>query len=245
LEEVLVAASSVAIEEIRNRISSGLYARHSKLPRETELAAEIGVSRGALREAIRALELTGVLRTKHGSGTYVTGLKPSDLLGQFIHGDGFLGMESAVELAEFRRIVEPAGTALAAERATAEEAAVVRQLHEQMETIQDPVEYAHLDSRFHQAILAASGNGFIVGISTGLTNGGAWRSMWDAVTRDFVPERTRREHENLVRALETHDRELALATAHAHISEAQAHIAERLRSTSQQPIGPVSRKEQG
>ncbi|MDV3128049.1 FCD domain-containing protein [Mycobacterium sp. 21AC1] len=239
-----MGASRIAIEEIRNRISSGLYARHSKLPRETELAAEIGVSRGALREAIRALELTGVLRTKHGSGTYVTALNPSDLLGQLTHGDGFLGVESAVELAEFRRIVEPAGTALAAERATAEEAAVVRQLYEEMEMVDDPVKYAHLDSRFHQAILAASGNSFIVGVSAGLTNGRAWQSMWDAVTRDSVPDRTRREHENLVRALESRDRELALATAHAHISEAQAHIVELVRTAQQNPEMPVSQGEQ-
>lgn len=232
----MVAASRIAMEEIRSRISSGRYPRNSKLPREIELAAEIGVSRGALREAIRALELTGVLRTKHGSGTYVTALNPSDLLGQLTHGDGFLGLESAVELAEFRRIVEPAGTALAAERATAEQAAVVRRLYEEMETVDDPVMYARLDSQFHQAILAASGNAFMVGVSTGLTNGGAWRSMWKAVTRDSVPYRTRREHENLVRALETHDRELALATAHSHISEAQAHIAERVSTGAQQPL---------
>ncbi|MGV9799383.1 FadR/GntR family transcriptional regulator [Mycobacterium sp. NPDC003449] len=239
----MAAASRIAIEEIRNRISSGRYARNSKLPREIELAAEIGVSRGALREAIRALELTGVLRTKHGSGTYVTALNPSDLLGQLTHGDGFLGLESAVELAEFRRIVEPAGTALAAERATAEQAAVVRRLYEEMETVDDPVAYAQLDSQFHQAILAASGNAFIVGVSAGLTNGGAWRSMWQAVTRDSVPDRTRREHENLVRALETHDRELALATAHAHISEAQAHIAELVSAAAQQPSTQVTQGE--
>lgn len=113
---------------------------------------------------------------------------------------------------------------MAAERASEEEIGRVRKLFDEMESVVDPTEYAHLDSLFHQAILAASGNSFLVGLSIGLTNGQAWQSMWQTVTRDSVPERTRRDHENLVRALETHDRDLALATAHAHISEAQTQI---------------------
>jgi GntR family transcriptional repressor for pyruvate dehydrogenase complex len=92
--------------------------------------------------------------------------------------------------------------------------------------VEDPAEYARLDPQFHRAILEASGNSVLIAVSTALTYGSAWRNMWRAVTRDVVPERTRREHEYLVIAIETADCELALATAHAHIAEAQSAIAQ-------------------
>ena len=218
------SAASTAMRLIRERIASGAVAPNSRLPRETELAVDLGVSRSALREAIRALELVGVLRSRHGSGTYVTALSPRDLLRGLDDNNALMSVDSAIELAEFRRVIEPAACAMAAERATAEQKAHIRALYEEMEAVDDPAEYAKLDPRFHEAILEASGNSVLIAVSSTLTYGAAWRTMWRAVTRDVVPERTRREHEDLVVAIETADRELALSTAIAHIAEAQRRI---------------------
>lgn len=225
-----LSAPSTAMDLIRNGISTGRFPPNSQLPRETELAVALGVSRSALREAIRALELVGVLRSKHGSGTFVTSLDPQELLRGLDYSKDLLNVESAVELGEFRRVIEPAACAMAAERATAEHKAQIRSLFEAMQLVDDPVEYARLDPRFHEAIVRASGNSVLLAVSSAFTLGTAWRTMWHAVTRDSIPERTRQQHETLVVAIEVGDRDLAFATALAHIAGAQTWIAQAVTS---------------
>ena len=61
-------------------ITTGRLRPGSRLPVEKDLAVELGVSRGSLREGVRALALMGVLETRQGDGTYVTALDPSSLL---------------------------------------------------------------------------------------------------------------------------------------------------------------------
>jgi GntR family transcriptional regulator, transcriptional repressor for pyruvate dehydrogenase complex len=221
-----VTASQRAMLLIRDRISSGDFAPLSQLPRETDLALQLGVSRGALREAIRALQALGVIESRHGSGTYVTGLQPSDLLPALGWTDLLQHGRSAIELAEFRRVIEPTACGLAVDRASAEEKSEIRRIHEQMQSVTDPREYAALDGQFHQAIVTSTGNGILSSVLTSLAYGDAWKRMWRAATSDVIPERTRREHEALVTALETGDRDLAIATAHAHISSTQRLIRE-------------------
>jgi len=66
---------SVSVQdELRRRIDQGRFPGGSRLPSEPDLAAELGVSRATLREALRALEDEGLLRRRWGSGTYVAEL---------------------------------------------------------------------------------------------------------------------------------------------------------------------------
>src|SRR5215213_9380986 len=72
--------SNVVIDGIRQMIMSGELVPGSRLPVERELGERLGVSRGPLREGVRALVVLGVLETRQGDGTYVTSLGPSLLL---------------------------------------------------------------------------------------------------------------------------------------------------------------------
>jgi GntR family transcriptional repressor for pyruvate dehydrogenase complex len=65
---------------IKRMILSDQVGPGEKLPREKELATSLGLSRSSLREAVRALILVGVLKTRQGDGTYVTSLEPHQLL---------------------------------------------------------------------------------------------------------------------------------------------------------------------
>src|SRR5690348_18361051 len=65
-----------AIDKIRERIVSGAWGPGDRLPRESELAAELGLSRNSLREAVRALSQLRVLEVRQGDGTYVSSLEP-------------------------------------------------------------------------------------------------------------------------------------------------------------------------
>ena len=107
-----------AIAKIKDLIISGEFTPGSKLPREQDLAKQLGLSRNSLREAVRALTLVGVLDARVGDGTYVTSLD-SELL---LTGMGFVGDLLAgptlLEVHQVRRILEPVATGLAATRLT-------------------------------------------------------------------------------------------------------------------------------
>src|SRR6202043_1320907 len=75
-----VAVTDEAIEKIKSMIVSGTLRAGDRLPREADLAAELGLSRSSLREAVRALSLVNILDVRRGDGTYVTSLEPRLLL---------------------------------------------------------------------------------------------------------------------------------------------------------------------
>jgi DNA-binding FadR family transcriptional regulator len=228
-EESLETAPHRAMRLIRARISDGTFPPMSRLPRETDLATELGVSRGALREAIRAMELLGILESRHGSGTYVTSLRLSALLPSLAHSGFLLNSDSVPDLVEIRLVVEPAFSARAARNAGEADRTRIRSLFEHMEQIADPVAYAQLDAEFHQSIVRAAGNEVMSSVLEALTYGAGWPHMWGAVTRDIVPARTRYEHEQLVIAIETGDPDLAFSVAYAHI----AAVSGRLRDLAE------------
>jgi len=66
-----------AISRIRELVQSGRFPAGSKLPAEHGLAAELGVSRSPVREAVKALAVARVLDVRRGDGTYVTSLEPN------------------------------------------------------------------------------------------------------------------------------------------------------------------------
>ena len=75
-----MAVTDEAIEKIKGMITSGALRAGDRLPREADLAAELGLSRSSLREAVRALSLVNILDVRRGDGTYVTSLEPRLLL---------------------------------------------------------------------------------------------------------------------------------------------------------------------
>jgi len=112
-----IPVTDQAIAKIKELIVDGEFTAGTKLPREQDLAARLGISRNSLREAVRALTLIGV-STRVGDGTYVTSLDADMLL----TGLGFIGDllegETLLEVHQVRRVLEPAATALAATRMT-------------------------------------------------------------------------------------------------------------------------------
>src|SRR5436190_15969119 len=97
-----------AIESIRELIASGEWGPGTRLPREADLAAELGLSRSSLREAVRALSLVRVLEVRQGDGTYISSLEPDLLLGETTRfATHLLQGQTVVELFEVRRLLEP------------------------------------------------------------------------------------------------------------------------------------------
>src|SRR6266853_200712 len=115
-----------AIETIRELIASGEWGPGTRLPREADLAAQLGLSRNSLREAVRALSLARVLEVRQGDGTYVSSLEAGELLEPTSLATNLLQGRTVLELFEVRRMLEPEAAAMAALRADDETKAALR-----------------------------------------------------------------------------------------------------------------------
>src|SRR3984957_17705155 len=113
-----MALTDEAIEKIKQMIISGRVRPGEKLPREADLAAELGLSRNSLREAVKALSLINVLDVRQGDGTYATSLAPSLLLEARIFISDINHIVDVLEFLEVRHILETSATGLAALRMT-------------------------------------------------------------------------------------------------------------------------------
>ena len=132
-------------------------------PIEKELTARWGVSRGSLREAVRALAALGILETRQGDGTYVTQLDPAVMLAPLGFYAGLQGHARVVELLALRRTLETESAALAAARISDEQLdrleAILAQLDSQFTTGHvDPERFLDADADFHRSIAVANGN---------------------------------------------------------------------------------------
>ncbi|MGW1893637.1 FadR/GntR family transcriptional regulator [Streptomyces sp. NPDC002004] len=217
-----------AIERIKGMIAEGRLQPGERLPTERDLAAQLGISRSSMREAIRALTVLGVLEARHGSGIYVTQLEAGDLLETFgVVADLSRGPR-LVELLEVRRVLESTATATAAARITADQLAEVGRHLDAMNATEDPEEILAHDLAFHRVIVAAAGNETLAAIVEGLSSRTFRARVWRGFQEEGAFERTRREHARIFGALTARDPEAARAAAAAHVGEVEAWLRAQL-----------------
>lgn len=211
-----------AIARIRGLIQSGKLKPGAKLPPEQQLAAELGISRGPMREAVKALAVARVLDVRRGDGTYVTSLEPSVLLEglglavELMHGNTIL------ELTEVRRLFEPVATALAATRITPDQLAEVRGCMHAMIAAGDDVELlVRHDAAFHRSVMAATGNNALTTLLEGISSRTLRARVWRGMVEANSAEQTVAEHRAILEALTEGDPALAQAAALVHVSTSQ------------------------
>jgi DNA-binding FadR family transcriptional regulator len=232
--------SDLAIRRITGLIVRGEYEPGARLPSEKELTVMLGVSRNALREAVRALCLIGVLHVRHGDGTYVTTLDPNALLGGTELAMEFLQGPTALQLYEVRRLLEPAAVALAAARITPEQLADLDAYLVAMDgdlAFSDAMVDA--DVAFHRAIVSSTGNEVLASLISSLSSRTlrlrVWRGRTDAGNVDV----TKREHRAIYQALVDRDPETARVAAAIHIANGEAW----LKAAVEAGTAPASRLE--
>ena len=224
-----------AIDKIQKLIISGSWGPGDRLPKESELAAQLGLSRNSLREAVRALSQLRVLEVRQGDGTYVTSLEPELLLESTSFVSHLLVGESAVELFEVRRLLEGAAAALAAARIDAAGKEALRTTLERMieaETVEDLVE---ADVDFHAVIARATGNTFLTSLLASLSSRTRRARMWRGREVDSALDVTRDEHRRIYEAIVAGDPELARAAAMAHIASGERWLRAQLASAATDP----------
>ena len=194
--------------EILNLLRQKELKPGDKLPPERELAEMLGVSRPSLREALRALSIMKVVEVRQGAGTYVTELKPEELV-EHLEFVFMLDDSTMLQLFEARKIVETGNVSLAAERITDEELAALRAcLQESERSVGDPEAFLLADVTLHEIITHAARNPLLERFMAGIS------SLSRASRKKTVPlarvaEETVEHHRQIVSALEAHDPEAA------------------------------------
>lgn len=147
-------------EQIEEAIHTKKLITGNKLPSEAELSAQFGVSRTALREALRIVSAKGLLKIEKGKGIFVSGISAkivSDPLHQYLKYK--IEKNYALDLIHARQIIEPSIAAYAALHRTEEDIDKLHQNIEELKRFDGPFEgLARMDMDFHLQIAQASNN---------------------------------------------------------------------------------------
>ncbi|MDA1364439.1 FadR/GntR family transcriptional regulator [Glycomyces algeriensis] len=202
------------VNGIKHMILNGDLQPGERLPVEKELAETLGVSRGSLREGVRALSILGILNSRQGDGTYVTDLDVSQLLAPMgfvvdLQGDG-----QTLHLHAIRRLLECEAARLAATRITDEALKEAEALLEEAGRILDENPEAHeriieIDIAFHRIIAAHTGNPVLTGMIETFASRTVRERLWRSLREEGIDRRTHGEHNAIWRALKYHDPDAA------------------------------------
>jgi DNA-binding FadR family transcriptional regulator len=213
-----MALTDEAIDKIKAMIMSGELRPGDRLPREADLAERLGLSRNSLREAVRALALIRVLDVRQGDGTFVTSLEPGLLLDALSFVVDFHRDDTVLQFLEVRRILEPAATALAAQRMSDEDIEKLRSVANALEEAPSVEALVANDLEFHRLIAAGSGNAVIQSLIEGLSGPTARARIWRGITQEGAVHATREQHRAILDAVAARRPELAHAWAMVHVA---------------------------
>jgi len=152
------SAGVLALEQLVEIITSGEVGPGDRLPTERELGRRLGLSRSTVREAIRSLELLGVLDSRQGDGTYVRTLDARLILEATGFVSRLLRDEDVLEMFQVRAVLDSAAAALAAARSDPSDREELQRRFDEIVHSTTPESYLEADIAFHAHIAALSGN---------------------------------------------------------------------------------------
>ncbi|MBP2437468.1 FadR/GntR family transcriptional regulator [Microbacterium amylolyticum] len=211
------------LDHVERRLRDGSLGPGDRLPGERDLAADLGVGRSSVREAVRVLEVMGVIRTATGSGPRAGAIVTTSA------GSGVaqvLGLHAAAQAFAFgdvvdtRLVLEQDVVRMLAERRTptgAAEEILAAMDHPDL----DPAEFLALDAQFHNALAEATGNAVISTIMTGLRAAiETYVQAGAGEIRDWSAMRARlqEEHRGVIAAIHAGESGVARDRIHDHIS---------------------------
>ena len=212
------------VAAILGMVDDGRLSAGDRLPIEKDLAELLGVSRGPLREGVRALAVLGVLETRQGAGTYVTALDASKLLGPLTL---FANRQMAVEpsqLLHVRRVLEAESAALAARRVTDEQVDQMSALLDRVDALLDgDVDEAgvsaiiDVDTEFHRSVADAAGNPLMGALIDSLASRTYRTRVWRAMTEQSATATTQAEHRGILDEIRRRDPDRARLRMHFHL----------------------------
>jgi len=210
--------TSLVQREIERRIVAGELTPGAKL-NEAELAAAMGISRGPVREAFRALEQAGLVHTEKNRGVFVRQVS----------------LEEANEIYEVRAALEAQIGRLAAKRVTPALLERLRDIVKRMQAVgrtRDPDAYFPLNLEFHETLAEASGNRALATNYRRVVNElNLYRRQTIMRNVDIIPVSTK-EHAAIVDAVAKGEAELAERLLYAHVIDSRARLHDQPRAAA-------------
>jgi GntR family transcriptional repressor for pyruvate dehydrogenase complex len=222
----------LVLQRVEEQIVAGNLRVGDKLPAERDLAAQLGVSRSSIREAVRILEAQGVVTSAVGtgpdSGTVVTAL-PAAALTRVLRLHLALSSFDLDEMVDARVTLERSSVRLAARDAGDEDLAELARLLEAMADPELPRSaFNDLDTEFHVVLARATHNRFVSEVTVALRD-----SLSSHIDRAFrraedwaaVRDRLHADHVAIEAAVRARDADGAAAAVEAHIRGFAVHLA--------------------
>ena len=209
-------------DELRNYIISAQLRPGDKLPTEMEMCDSLGVSRNVLREAMKALEITGVVSSKPGVGIVIQEFNPDTLFRTLFYGLAIDSESTLDQTLAVRRVLELGFLSEAFHTLEADDIRTLRELVENMSDIAQQnqgkkaanwSDFSKADAEFHMVLYKNTGNIFLQSII---------KAVWNCDSyylRTFQPkhiEKTIEKHRMILAALENHDENAFHEAMHAH-----------------------------
>ncbi|MET1089228.1 MAG: FadR/GntR family transcriptional regulator [Arthrobacter sp.] len=195
--------------KLRTMIQSGEWPLNQRIPSETGLTSDLGVSRGTLREAIKALAHSGMLEVRRGDGTYVRATSEISGAARRMYQD-----HTEAHILEVRLGLDTHAARLAARNATPDDVAALRALLTDRTQAWDSGDYerwARADWGFHDRVAQASGNPLLheLYVSFGTV---VHENLLQQLRRPGFDGLQHEGHELLVAAIAQRDEDTAVAT---------------------------------
>lgn len=209
--------------KLRAMVQSGEWPLDRRIPSEPELMAGLGVSRGTLREAVKALAHTGMLEVRRGDGTYVRATNEISGAARRLYQD-----HTEQHVLEVRLGLDTQAARLAARHATDDDVTALRGLlatRDQAWKAGNYAEWAEADWRFHERVAQASANPLLHEL---------YASFGAAFHQDLLAQHSRpgfdglphEGHGALLAAIERRDEEAAVATVSRNLNSCAEWLAE-------------------
>jgi GntR family transcriptional regulator, transcriptional repressor for pyruvate dehydrogenase complex len=202
-----------AIERLREQVTSGAWPIGTRLPSEAALAAELGVGRSTIREAIRALASTGMVESRQGAGTFVRAVAAGVAL------ETRLRRAALLDVYEVRHALELQAAHLAAARRDADDLARLETTLDRRQavlTIAKDATFVEADLAFHQAVVDAAHNPILTELFASFTS-----ALREAMFEVFADRELQLDanpaHLELAAAIRAGDPEAASAATGAHL----------------------------
>jgi GntR family transcriptional regulator, transcriptional repressor for pyruvate dehydrogenase complex len=207
------------IEQIKDFIKKGELKYGDKLPAERDLCERLKVSRTSIREALRALEILGLIECRQGEGNFIKDNFENSLLESLsmmfmLHGS------NPTEVLEFRKIIEPGTAALAARKINVKQLSEIKEVVSLLNNTDDEGKSVEFDKKFHYLITQASGN-YIISNMMSAVSSLVDKYIESARMNMFHIEGNKTilngHHDDIVAAIEARDPAAAAAAMRKHL----------------------------
>lgn len=218
-KEVQQKSYTKVVEYIKKQVQEGNLTIGGKLPAERELSAVLGVSRNSVREAIRTLDIMGVISSQQGAGNYLIGNFEKNLV-ETMSMMFLLNQINYEQISQLRRGLELQALILAIDHITDQEVNKLETILSQLETEKEEINVI-LDKQLHYNIALASRNNLIVNILQALSD--LLDQFISDLRRDILSSEDSRvilmeAHNEMIQSLVKRDKTLAYQAIEKHFN---------------------------